>query len=38
MSDVDFLAEMGLLVEQGGRRLPTRVAVLIFGTNPAFRQ
>ena len=38
MSDVDFLAEMGLLVEQGGRRLPTRAAVLIFGTNPAFRQ
>ena len=38
MSDVDFLAEMGLLVEQGGRRLPTRAAVLAFGTNPAFRQ
>ncbi len=38
MSDADFLAEMGLLVEQGGRRLPTRAAVLIFGTNPAFRQ
>ncbi|MYN66474.1 MAG: AAA family ATPase [Acidobacteria bacterium] len=38
MSDVDFLAEMGLLVEQGGRRLPTRAAILIFGTNPAFRQ
>ncbi len=38
MSDVDSLAEMGLLVEQGGRRLPTRAAILIFGTNPAFRQ
>lgn len=38
MSDMDFLAEMGLLVDQGGRRRPTRAAILIFGTNPAFRQ
>lgn len=38
MSDVDFLAEMGLLVEQGGQRRPTRAAILIFGTNPTFRQ
>ena len=38
MSDVDFLAEMGLLVEQGGHRRPTRAAILIFGTNPTFRQ
>ena len=38
MSDMDFLAEMGLLIEQGGRRHPTRAAILIFGTNPAFRQ
>ena len=38
LSDRDFLAELGLLVEQGGQRHPTRAAVLIFGTNPAFRQ
>ena len=38
MSDLDFLAEMGLLVERGDRRLPTCAAVLIFGTNPALRQ
>ena len=38
MSDTDFLAEMGLLVEQGGQRCPTRAAVLLFGANPAFRQ
>ena len=38
MSDMDFLAEMGLLVEQGGQRRPTRAAILIFGTNPTFRQ
>lgn len=37
-SDLDFLAEMGLLVERGERRLPTRAAVLLFGTNPALRQ
>ena len=29
---------MGLLVEQGGGRRPTRAAVLLFGANPAFRQ
>ena len=38
LSDMDFLAELGLLVEQGGQRHPTRAAILIFGTNPAFRQ
>ena len=38
LSDTDFLAEMGLLIEQGGKRFPTRAAVLLFGTNPAFRQ
>ncbi len=37
-SDLDFLAEMGLLVERGERRLPTRAVVLLFGTNPALRQ
>ena len=38
LSDTDFLAEMGLLVEQRGERRPTRAAVLLFGVNPAFRQ
>ena len=38
LSDVDFLSEMGLLVEQGGDRLPTRAAILLFGANPAVRQ
>ena len=38
LSDTDFLAEMGLLVEQGGERRPTRAAILLFGSNPAFRQ
>lgn len=38
LSDIDFLAEMGLLVELGGERRPTRAAVLLFGANPAFRQ
>ena len=38
MSDTEFLAEMGLLVEQAGRQRPTRAAILIFGTNPTFRQ
>ena len=38
LSDADFLAEMGLLVEQGGGRRPTRAAVLLFGANPTFRQ
>ena len=37
-SDLDFLAEMGLLLEQGERRLPTHAAVLLFGTNRALRQ
>ena len=38
LSDLDFLDEMGLLVERDGRRTPTRAAVLIFGCNAAFRQ
>ena len=29
---------MGLLVEQGGERHPTRAAILLFGANPTFRQ
>ena len=38
LSDLDFLDEMGLLVEREGRRRPTRAAVLLFGCNAAFRQ
>ena len=38
LSDLDFLNEMGLLVEQAGGRLPTRAAILLFGANPAVRQ
>ena len=38
LSDTDFLAEMGLLVERGGERHPTRAAILLFGANPTFRQ
>ena len=38
LSDTHFLAEMGLLVNQAGESRPTRAAVLMFGTNPAFRQ
>jgi len=38
VSDLDFLSEMGLLVEQHGNRKPTRAAVFLFGTNAAFRQ
>ena len=38
LSDLEFLEEMGLLVERDGRRTPTRAAVLLFGCNAAFRQ
>ena len=38
LPDLDFLDEMGLLVEQDDRRKPTRAAVLLFGNNAAFRQ
>ena len=38
LPDLDFLDEMGLLIEQDGRRKPTRAAVLLFGNNAAFRQ
>ena len=38
LSDLDFLGEMGLLVERDGRSTPTRAAVLLFGCNAAFRQ
>ena len=38
LSDADFLNEMGLLVEQPGQVSPSRAAILLFGTNAAFRQ
>ena len=38
LSDMDFLSEMGLLVEQGSDRLPTRGAILLFGANRTVRQ
>lgn len=38
LSDTEFLNEMGLLVEQYGRVSPSRAAILLFGTNAAFRQ
>jgi len=38
LSDMDFLSEMGLLVEQRGSRLPTRAAILLFGANQTARQ
>ena len=38
LSDRDFLAEMGLLVETKGHLLPTRAAILLFGSNRTFRQ
>jgi len=37
-SDLDFLSEMGLLVERQGHRLPSRAAILLFGNNASFRQ
>ncbi len=38
LSDADFLNEMGLLVEQHNQVYPSRAAILLFGTNAAFRQ
>ena len=38
LSNLDFLSEMGLLVEQGGARVPSRAAVLLFGANRTLRQ
>ena len=38
LSDTDFLAELGLIVEHGGERRPTRAAILLFGANRTFRQ
>ena len=38
LSHVEFLHHWGLVVETGGRLLPTRAAVLLFGTARAVRQ
>ena len=38
LSHLEFLHHWGLVVEIGGRLLPTRAAVLLFGAAPAFRQ
>lgn len=38
LSDIDFLAQMGLLAGHGDNRMPTRAAVLLFGANPVLRQ
>lgn len=37
LDDADFLGEMGLLIPQGRKRLPTRAAILLFGANPTLR-
>ena len=38
LSHLEFLHHWGLVVEVGGRLVPTRAAVLLFGTAPAVRQ
>ena len=38
LPDLDFLDEMGLLVERDGQKRPTHAAILLFGNNAAFRQ
>lgn len=38
LTDLLFLAEMGLLVERDRKQMPSRASVLLFGTNAAFRQ
>ena len=38
LSHLEFLHHWGLVVEVGGRLLPTRAAVLLFGVEPAFHQ
>ena len=38
LSHPEFLHHWGLIVETGGRLLPTHAAVLLFGADPAFRQ
>ena len=38
LSHMEFLHHWGLVVEAGGRLVPTHAAILLFGTAPAFRQ
>ena len=38
LTDLQFLADMGLLTERNGKQMPSRAAILLFGNNPAFRQ
>lgn len=38
LSHQEFLRHWGLVVDAGGRLLPTRAAILLFGADPAFRQ
>ena len=38
LSNEEFLHHWGLVIEAGGRMRPTRAAVLLFGTAPAFLQ
>ena len=38
LSHVEFLHHWGLVVEDGDRLAPTRAAILLFGSAPAFRQ
>ena len=38
LADLDFLSELGLLVEHVGGRLPTKAAILLFGANPTAHQ
>lgn len=37
-SNVEFLNEWGLVIESDGELRPTRAAILLFGSNAAFRQ
>ena len=38
LSDLEFLDEMGFLVEREGAKKPNRAAILLFGNNSTFRQ
>lgn len=38
VSDLDFLFQLGLLLDAGGTPKPTRAAILLFGTDGAVRQ
>ena len=38
LSDLEFLDEMGFLIDQAGKKKPNHAAVLMFGNNSTFRQ